>query len=83
MTAKRTLDEIRRTPVGLLTEEEINMLDAEGQAYARGFQAQRARERACPGHEPIGASTNEEARRGWRRAKCRHCGADMSVDSGG
>lgn len=79
----RTLDEIQRTPAGLLAADEINMLDADGQAHARAFQERQARERACPGHEPVGASTYEEARRGLHRAKCRYCGADMSTDSGG
>lgn len=78
----RTLDEIRNTPVNMLTEEEINQLSPDGQAYARLVQANMAREAACPGHEPVGESTWEESRRGWHRAKCKHCGKDMSVDSG-
>lgn len=82
MSAGRTLAEIERTPVGLLTDEEIGMLDAKGQAYARAFRAQKAREAACPGHERISTATREEANRGRHRGKCRHCGADMSWDSG-
>ncbi len=82
MTA-RTLDEVRRTPAGDLTEAEIGMLDADGQAYARRFRAQRAREEACPGHERVGTGTHDEYRRGWHSGKCKHCGMDMSRDSGG
>lgn len=79
----RTLEEIHNTPVGLLTDDEINMLDPDGQAYARRFKAQRAAEVACPGHEKIGTGTHEESRRGWHPGHCKHCGMDMSVDSGG
>jgi len=78
----RTLAEIRRTPVLLLTEDEIAMLDAEGQAWARKCQAAKARQDACPGHERVSTSTREESNRGWHRGECRHCGMDMSWDSG-
>lgn len=78
----RTLEEIRRTPVGLLTEEEIGQLDADGQAYVRAFQARKAKEAACPGHERIETATRAEANRGWHRGECKHCGKDMSYDSG-
>lgn len=85
MTSKepRTLEEIRRTPVLLLTEDEIGTLDADGQAFARQAQSIAAREKACPGHEAIGTGTHAQARAGWHPAKCRHCGKDMSTDSGG
>jgi hypothetical protein len=79
----KTLEEIRRTPVGLLSDDEINMLDADGQTYARKVKANMAAEAACPGHEAVSTGTFEEARRGWHPAKCKHCGIDMSVDSGG
>jgi len=78
----RTLDEIRRTPVGLLSEEEIAQLDPRGQAYARLFQARKAREAACPGHERVETATREQANRGWHRGECRLCGKDMTYDSG-
>lgn len=81
--AKRTLVEVLRTPVGLLTEDEINMLDADGQAFARKFLEAKARQDACLGHERVSTSTREESSRGWHRGKCCHCGADMSWDSGG
>ena len=42
----RTLEEVRNTPVGLLSEAEINMLDPEGQAFARNYQARKAKEAA-------------------------------------
>jgi hypothetical protein len=74
----RTIDEIRNTPVLLLADDEIAQLDPEGQAYARLCKANRARETTCPGHEPTGTST----RNGWHSLKCRHCGKDMSYDSG-
>ena len=77
----KTLDEIRRTPMGLLSEEEISLLDADGQAFARTFQARTAREEACPGHEGIETATREQANRGDHRRQCKHCGKDMSYDS--
>lgn len=78
----RTLEEIRRTPAGLLTEDEISQLDPAGQEYARKFQAQMARQAACPGHERIETATQEQANRGWHKGECKHCGKDMSYDSG-
>jgi hypothetical protein len=77
----RTLEEIRNTPVGLLTDDEINHLSPEGQAYARRFQDLRKRETACPGHQPVFIGTPQEERRGWHQMECKHCGKDMSVDS--
>lgn len=59
------------------------MLDADDQAYARRFREQTAREDACPGHERLGTSTPDEARRGWHAGRCKHCGQDMNLDSGG
>jgi hypothetical protein len=74
----RTLEEIRNTPVQLLTSEEIDQLDPKGQEWARAAQARRAKERACPGHERVGTSTIT----GWHPGRCKHCGMDMSYDSG-
>src|SRR5437868_6904591 len=68
----KTLDEIRRTPVLLLTEEEINQLDPESQTWARKAQAQAAREKQCPGHEAISTGTLAQSMRGWHPAKCKH-----------
>lgn len=82
MTAMRTLEEIRRTPVGLLTEAEIGCLDPDGQAFARKFQARKTREAQCSGHERIETATREQANRGWHVGECKHCGKDMSWDSG-
>lgn len=78
----KTLDEIRSTPVLLLADEEIALLDAKSQQWARAAKAQRAREDACPGHEATPTGTHAQAMRGWHPAKCKHCGTDMSVDSG-
>ena len=78
----RTLEEIRHTPVGLLSEAEISMLDPAGQVYARKIQARKAREAACPGHERIETATREQANRGNHIGECRHCGKNMSYDSG-
>lgn len=78
----RTIEEINRTPVGLLSDDEIAMLGPEGQAYARLVRARQAREAACPGHERVGTATREEANRGNHRGKCKHCGKNMSYDSG-
>ena len=78
----RTLEEIRRTPYGQLTDDEIAQLDPEGQAFARRYKARKAREAACPGHERIETATREQANRGWHVGECKHCGKDMSYDSG-
>ena len=78
----RTLKEIRHTPVLLLTDDEIGMLDPDGQEFARKCKARKAREDACPGHDRIGTSTREQSNRGDHRGECRHCGRDMSYDSG-
>jgi hypothetical protein len=79
----RSIEAIRRTPVLALTDDEVGMLDAEGQAWARRAREQRASELACPGHEAVGTGGHMQARRGWHPAHCKHCGMDMSVDSGG
>lgn len=78
----RTLEEIQRTPIGLLTDEEIGRLDERGQKYARDWKARRARENSCPKHERIETATREQANRGNHRGECKHCGKDMSYDSG-
>lgn len=74
----KTLDEIRNTPVLLLTPDEIEQLEPDSQAWARECQSARAREDACPKHEPAGTSSQH----GWHNLCCRHCGKDMSYDSG-
>ncbi len=78
----RTLDEIRRTPVLLLTDEEIGMLSPDNQEWARKCKAQRAAEEACPGHERVSTATREQSQRGDHRGECKHCCEDMSWDSG-
>jgi len=78
----KTLEEIRRTPVLLLSEDEINMLDPIRQAFARLCKARRAEQDACPGHQRIETATREQANRGNHRGECKHCGKDMSYDSG-
>jgi len=78
----RTLEEIRRTPVTLLTDEEIATLDAGGQEFARKCKARVAREDKCPGHERVSTATREQTRYGNHRGECKHCGKDMSWDSG-
>ena len=78
----RTPEEINRTPVLLLTDEEIATLPAEGQAFARLCKMRRAKEEACPGHERISTATREQTRYGNHRGECKHCGKDMSWDSG-
>lgn len=74
----KTLDEILHTPVLILTSDEIERMDPKDQAWARNAQAIDARHRACVKHEPTGTST----RNGWHSLKCKHCGKDMSYDSG-
>lgn len=78
----RTLEEIRRTPVLLLTDEEIATLNAEDQEFARMCKTRRAAEEACPGHERISTATLEQTHYGNHRGECKHCGKDMSWDSG-
>lgn len=78
----KTLEEIRKTPVLLLNDEEIGQLNLEDQEWVRNARARRAREQACSGHEAIPIGTPAQALRGWHPAKCKHCGIDMSVDSG-
>lgn len=78
----RTLEEIRKTPVQLLTDEEVNQLEPEDQVWARNVRAQRKRETDCPGHERVGTGSHSDSRRGWHPGKCKHCGMDMSYDSG-
>jgi hypothetical protein len=74
----KSLEEIRNTPVLLLTAEEIDQLDPNSQVWAHNCQALHRAELACPKHEPIGTST----RSGWHSYRCKHCGMDMSYDSG-
>lgn len=45
-------------------------------------EERRAAEAACPKHEAVGTGTADQNRRGWHPAHCKHCGKDMSVDSG-
>jgi hypothetical protein len=78
----RTLDEIRRTPVFLLTDEEIGMMDNGFQEFARKCKSRMAAEQACPGHERISTATREQTRYGNHRGECKHCGKNMSWDSG-
>lgn len=78
----RTREEISKTPVGLLTGEEINQLDPKTKLWALEFQARKYREMICPGHERIETATREQARYGNHRGECKHCGKDMSYDSG-
>lgn len=74
----RTIEEIRNIPVLLLTSEEIEQLDPKSQVWARNCHAIHARETSCPKHEPVGSSTMT----GWHSYRCKHCGIDMSYDSG-
>lgn len=78
----RTPEEIANTPLPDLTDEELATLDDSAREYVRRYREARAREAACPGHERKSTGTADEARRGWHPAKCKHCGIDMSVDSG-
>lgn len=81
-TPEERIARVRRTPVGLLTEDEIVLLDPDGQIFARRYQARVAREAACPGHKRIETATREQSNRGDHRGECIHCGKDMSYDSG-
>ncbi|RUU99459.1 hypothetical protein EOB36_20495 [Mesorhizobium sp. M6A.T.Cr.TU.017.01.1.1] len=81
-TAEARVARVKRTPVGLLTPNEIELLDPDGQIYAHRFQARVATEAGCPGHQRAETSTQDQARRGDHRGACIHCGKDMSYDSG-
>lgn len=78
----KTIEEIRRTPVGLLSDDEISQLDPAGQEFAMKYKVRKAREDACPGHEWLGTSTREQSNRGDHRGHCWRCQKDMSYDSG-
>jgi hypothetical protein len=78
----RTIEEINRTPVGLLTDDEVAMLDPASQEWARKWKARRVREDACPGHERIETATLRQQMYGNHIGECKHCGKDMSYDSG-
>lgn len=86
----RSAEEINKTPVLLLTDEEVETLSddrlpngAQGmRSWAKKVRERAAKEAACPGHERVGTSTEEEARRGWHKGHCKHCGMSMTYDSG-
>lgn len=63
-----------------LAEDEIDLLD-EPEAY-RMRRDRRIRQANCPGHERVSTETIEGGRRGDHRGHCKHCGKDMSYDSG-
>lgn len=63
-----------------LAEDEIDLLD-DPAAY-RLHRDKRTRQANCPGHERESTETIEQGQRGWHPAHCKHCGADMSYDSG-
>lgn len=63
-----------------LAEDEIDLLD--DPTRYRDQRDRRVRWAACPKHEMVGTSTREESNRGWHKGHCKHCGKDMSYDSG-
>lgn len=90
----RAIEEIRRTPVTLLADDEVDMLSDEQtpiqkqkgwpspRQWAKNARARAAKEAACRCHERIETATREQANRGNHRGECKHCGKDMSYDSG-
>lgn len=54
----------------------------DSEEWSRVIAWRQARYAACPGHEMVSTSTHDENRRGWHRGHCKHCGKDMSYDSG-
>ena len=46
------------------------------------IEAKKAKWDACPNHERIETATREQSNRGDHRGHCKHCGMDMSYDSG-
>jgi hypothetical protein len=72
---------VRHTGVLALIEEEIDLLS--DPQWARDFRARAKRIAECPGHEAEAEPADAYQRRsGWHPAHCKHCGKDMSVDSG-
>lgn len=81
-TDDQRFERARKTPVLLLSEADIALLDIGGQEFARRAKDRHRREATCPGHERESTGSLDQARRGWHPAKCKHCGMDMSIDSG-
>lgn len=67
-------------PVQVLLSLDPSRWDAD--EFKRVAAWRQARYAACPGHEAVNTSTDEQNRRGWHHAHCKHCGKDMSYDSG-
>lgn len=78
----KTLEEICKTPIMLLSEAEIVRLDLPTQVWIRLSLTRHAKEEACPKHEMLYTSTASQSRIGWHQGRCKHCGKDMSYDSG-
>lgn len=83
--AERDLRLYHASPGGL-TDEELEALDVVSPgAKTRELKRreQREREAVCPGHEAEADPVDYNSQmRGWHPAHCKHCGKDMSVDSG-
>lgn len=77
----RTLEQIRNLPMDQLTTDECCLLPYD--EWRAKADERRAKEAACAKHEMISTSTWDQSRRGDHRGHCKHCGMNMSYDSGG
>ena len=77
---------IRHSYASELNAEELDILETlyPGAKQRETDRLERvAREEACPGHEfESTAPAGIDPHRGWHPGRCKHCGKDMSVDSG-
>lgn len=75
----RTREELENVSLRDMTMKEIGSLDYE--TWRRKADEARAKEAACT-HERVSTASEDMRRRGDHRGHCKHCGMDMSVDSG-
>lgn len=83
-SAADRLIRLRHGNAAKMTDDELNELGPESLEREHKRRAQVQREKDCPGHEFESAPEAAlfDPRRGWHPGHCKHCGKDMSVDSG-
>lgn len=81
-SAADRLIRLRHANPATMTDEELAQLGPDALEREHKRRAQAEREASCQ-HEAIStAPAGHDHSRGWHPAKCKHCGKDMSVDSG-